>query len=306
MKKTVNAIAQHWMKEKTKLVKKSSFATYAINLEKHILPHFGEKTQVTEDDVQEYVHIKAEEGLNIKTIKDILMLFRMIMKFGNKKGWTHYNGWDIKYPKNNKLDRIQVLTVMEQRKLLEYLQNNINLKNLGLLICLNTGMRIGEICALKWSDINMDAGIIQIRHTFERIYMIHSPQPHSVLIMETPKTQNSTRDIPISSPLLHIIRTFITATNNQCYILSNTEKPIEPCTYRVYYNKIMKNIGLPKYKFHALRHTFATRCIESGCDCKTVSSLLGHSNISTTLNLYVHPNMEQKRKCIDIMLRQFD
>jgi integrase len=306
MEMTLNEIAQHWMKEKTKLVKTSTIATYAINLEKHILPHFGENTQVAEDDVQEFVYNKAEEGLNIKTVKDILMLFRMIMKFGSKKGWISYDAWDIKYPKDNMQNRIQVLTISEQKDLMAHLYDDNSFKNLGLLICLNTGIRIGEICALKWGDININAGIIQIRRTYERIYMINTPTPHSTLIMQTPKTTNSARDIPICSTLSHHLRLFIKNVSKNHYILTNSEKPLEPNNYRHHYKRIMKRIGLPLYKFHTLRHSFATRCIESGCDCKTVSSLLGHSNISTTLNLYVHPSMEQKRKCIDFMLKVLD
>ena len=86
--------------------------------------------------------------------------------------------------------------------------------------------------------------------------------------------------------------------NDDFYILTNAEYPTEPRTYRNYYTKLMEKLGIPKLKYHGLRHSFATRCIEAGCDYKTVSVLLGHSNISTTLDLYVHPNMEQKKRCI--------
>jgi integrase len=91
--------------------------------------------------------------------------------------------------------------------------------------------------------------------------------------------------------------------NQSYYVLTNDVKPTEPRTYRSYYKGFMKELNMPDLKFHGLRHSFATRCIESKCDYKTVSVLLGHSNISTTLNLYVHPNLEQKKKCIDQMLK---
>lgn len=100
-----------------------------------------------------------------------------------------------------------------------------------------------------------------------------------------------------------MIRPLQKVVNNDYYVLSNDVVPIEPRTYRNYYMKLMKHLGIPPLKFHGLRHSFATRCIESRCDYKTVSVILGHADISTTLNLYVHPGAEQKKKCIDKMLR---
>lgn len=103
--------------------------------------------------------------------------------------------------------------------------------------------------------------------------------------------------------LLKILKPIKKVVNESFYVLTNEAKPTEPRTYRNYYKKLMRELDIPKLKFHGLRHSFATRCIESNCDYKTVSVILGHSNISTTLNLYVHPNMEQKKKCIDQMFK---
>ncbi|MGM9739406.1 MAG: tyrosine-type recombinase/integrase, partial [Candidatus Cryptobacteroides sp.] len=118
-----------------------------------------------------------------------------------------------------------------------------------------------------------------------------------------PKTANSVRDIPITGNLMKMIKPLCGIVNPSYYVLSNENKPIEPRTYRNYYKALMRKIGIPEIKFHGLRHSFATRCIESNCDYKTVSVLLGHSNIGTTLNLYVHPNLEQKKKCLDKAFR---
>lgn len=105
----------------------------------------------------------------------------------------------------------------------------------------------------------------------------------------------------MTNELIKLIKPLKKIVNNEFFILTNDEKPTEPRTFRSYYQKLIKKLGLPNLKFHGLRHSFATRCIESKCDYKTVSVILGHSNISTTLNLYVHPNMEQKKKCVDQM-----
>ena len=122
-------------------------------------------------------------------------------------------------------------------------------------------------------------------------------------IVNTPKTKNSCREIPMCKELMAIVKPLKKVVNEEFYVLTNEEKPTEPRTYRNYYHHLMKRLGIPRLKYHGLRHSFATRCIESNCDYKTVSVLLGHANITTTLNLYVHPNMEQKKRCISKMLR---
>ena len=156
---------------------------------------------------------------------------------------------------------------------------------------------------MKWSDINLSTETISVNHTIERIYIIEDDKRHTELVIGTPKTQNSMREIPISNELLKIIRPLKKVMNDNYFILTNEAKPTEPRTYRNYYKRLMKRLGIPELKFHGLRHSFATRCIEGKCDYKTVSVILGHSNISTTLNLYVHPNLEQKKKCINQMNR---
>ena len=105
----------------------------------------------------------------------------------------------------------------------------------------------------------------------------------------------------MTKDLLKMLKPIKKVVNNSFFILTNEAKPTEPRTYRNYYKKLMEDLKIPELKFHGLRHSFATRCIESNCDYKTVSVILGHSNISTTLNLYVHPNLEQKKKCIEQM-----
>lgn len=123
------------------------------------------------------------------------------------------------------------------------------------------------------------------------------------LCIDTPKTKNSMRDIPMTKDLIRILKPFKKIVNPDFFVLTNEAKPTEPRTYRSYYKNLMADLAIPDIKFHGLRHSFATRCIESKCDYKTVSVLLGHSNISTTLNLYVHPNAEQKKGAIDQMFK---
>lgn len=301
--KTINQITEEWKEEKKKYVKKSTYAAYQLLIQNHIKPYFGDLYEVNEEKVQQFVFDKLDAGLSEKTIRDIIIVLKMILKFGIKNGYLEYVQIDAKFPSKQEKKNLDVLSKADQKKFMEHLRNNFTFKNLGIFICLSTGMRIGEICGLRWCDVDTVEGVIKVRHTLQRIYIIEGETRHTELLLDTPKTANSVRDIPMSSELLKMLKFLNKVVNENYYVISNDIKPIEPRTYRNYYKKLCKQLDIPELKFHGLRHSFATRCIESKADYKTVSVLLGHSNISTTLNLYVHPNKEQKKKTIDKMLR---
>ena len=302
-KKTIKEIADIWKEDKRQYVKQSTMAVYLLSLKNHLLPFFGGKMEVTEDEVQAFALEKLNHGLSQKSIKDMLIVLKMVVRFGEKQGWLNHVEWKVKFPANQPKATLPILTKTHQKKLMDYLKDNFTFPNLGILVCLSTGLRIGEVCALKWSDINMDTGLLHVNRTIERIYIVDSDKPHTEIVINTPKTKNSLRDIPLSKELVRIFKSLMKVVNKDYYVLTNNTKPTEPRTYRNYFNKLLKQLDIPRLKFHGLRHSFATRCIESHCDYKTVSVLLGHADISTTLNLYVHPNEEQKRSCIDKMMR---
>lgn len=301
--KNISEIVKLWRTDKKQYVKKSSYAAYMLLIENHLLPVFGDSGVIEEADVQAFVLKKLEQGLSQKTIKDMLIVLKMILKFGAKNKWIEHNQFDIQFPTERENPQLEVLSRTNQKKIMNYIQAHFTFRNLGVYICLSSGMRIGEICALTWEDIDINTGIVSVRRTIQRIYTIEDGVRKTELVLDTPKTKNSIRDIPISRDLLKILKPIKKVVNNSFFVLTNDAKPTEPRTYRSYYENFMKELDIPKLKFHGLRHSFATRCIESKCDYKTVSVLLGHSNISTTLNLYVHPNMEQKKKAIEQMLK---
>ena len=301
--KTIREIALAWKSEKQRYVKQSTYAAYVLILENHILSSFGDCEVLSEKLVQEFVLQKLNAGLCIKTVKDMLIVLRMVMKFGVKNGWMNYCEWDIKYPTTGINKEMEVLTIAHHKKILDFIKQNFTFRNLGIYISLTTGLRIGEICGLKWSDINTDSGIITVNRTIERIYIVEGERRYTELVINSPKTKNSCREIPMNKELLAMVKPLKKVVNVNFYVLTNEEKPTEPRTYRNYYHRLMKYLDIPRLKYHGLRHSFATRCIESNCDYKTVSVLLGHANITTTLNLYVHPNMEQKKRCITQMLK---
>ncbi len=300
---TIKEIANLWREDKRQYVKQSTISAYALLVENHILPTFGDLMTVEEENIQEYVFKKLDEGLSVKSVKDILIVLKMILRYGEKYKWLEHRNFEIKYPTERERKDVDVLNRADHKKILDYVQANFTFRNLGIYMCLNTGLRIGEICALRWRDIDMERGVVCVRQTIQRIYVIDGDTRHTEIVIDTPKTKNSIRDIPMTRELLKLIKHLKYVINDDYYILTNEPKPTEPRTYRNYYKQFIKDLGISELKFHGLRHSFATRCIESKCDYKTVSVLLGHSNISTTLNLYVHPNMEQKKKCIDQMFK---
>jgi len=301
--KTIAQLVNLWQQDKKQYVKKSSISAYMLLIENHLLPAFGNKYNVEESEVQAFVFQKLEQGLSHKTIKDILIVLKMVLKFGAKNKWLQLQEWDIKYPTEREKQFIEVLSRTHQKKLMQHIQEHFTFRNLGVLICLCSGMRIGEICALTWDDIDTDNGIINIRRTIQRIYIIEEGIRKTELLLDTPKTKNSIREVPMNKDLIKMLKPIKKIVNSTFFVITNDAKPTEPRTYRTYYKNLMDALKMPKLKFHGLRHSFATRCIESKCDYKTVSVLLGHSNITTTLNLYVHPNLEQKKKAIDQMFK---
>ncbi len=301
--KNISEIAALWKVDKRQYVKKSSFSAYMLLMENHLLPAFGDKFTVEEEQVQQFVFQKLDEGLSQKSVKDILIVLKMILRFGAKNKFAEYKQFDIQFPTVRQRQEIEVLDRANQKKIMTYVQENFTFRNLGIYICLSAGIRIGEVCALAWEDIDADAGIISIRKTIQRIYMVEDGKRHTELLLDTPKTKNSIRDIPMSRDLIRMLKPIKKVVNGSFFVLTNEAKPTEPRTYRNYYKKLLQELNIPDLKFHGLRHSFATRCIESNCDYKTVSVILGHSNISTTLNLYVHPNMEQKKKAIEKMFK---
>ena len=296
-------VVELWQADKQQYVKKSTFAAYSLLITNHLLPAFAGNADIHEEDVQQFVFKKLGEGLSQKSVKDILIVLKMVLRFGVKYNLIAHRQIDIRFPTERERQEVEVLSKANQRKIMEFVKSNFTFQNLGIYICLSAGLRIGEVCALTWDDIDTEQGVIYVTKTIQRIYYVGGIERKTEVIIDTPKSKNSIREIPMTRDLLRIIKPLKKVVNGSFYVLTNSVAPTEPRTYRNYYKRLMKQLNIPALKFHGLRHSFATRCIESNCDYKTVSVLLGHSNISTTLNLYVHPHMEQKKRCVEQMFK---
>ena len=299
--KTFEEVAAMWLADKQHYVKMSTYCAYSLLLSNHLKPVFAKEQDVTEELVQAFVLGKLQQGLSRNSVKDMLMVLKMVLKYAAKHGYMPWRQIDINFPTERRQNEVKTLSRADQRRLMDHIQANFSFMNLGIYICLSAGLRIGELCALTWDDLDTDAGVVRISKTLQRIYM--KDKGCTEVIIGTPKSKNSVREIPLAKELQRFIKPLKKVVNGSFYVLTNSSSPTEPRSYRNHYRRLMQQLDLPLLKFHGLRHSFATRCIESKCDYKTVSVLLGHSGISTTLNLYVHPNLDQKKKCIERMFK---
>ena len=179
----------------------------------------------------------------------------------------------------------------EQTALLQYLYTDMDIKKMGIILCLSTGLRLGEVCALKWEDIDLRNKVLNVNHTVQRI-SVDNHISKTILCEGKPKTSCSQREIPLSDEMILLLSRF---HHRNKYVLNNS-CPLEPRTYQYQFQKYQKQAGIPCKNFHVLRHTFATNCIGNGVDIKSLSEILGHSNVQITLNKYVHPTLDTKRQ----------
>ncbi len=296
--KKFSECAKIWLKEQRYAVKESTYAHYYDLIQNHINPYLGEMTigKITKEDLIQFNNYLLEEGnlrtkkgLSPKTVNDIDIILKQILLFF---------GYDVKLknPKVSK-NKIQILEKYEQARLENYIMMNLNSYYLGIMICLYTGLRIGEVCALRWKDIDLKKRLIYINNTLIRITDVDNKNT-SKLILGQPKTESSIRSIPINNKLYNLLA-YSRSSKTERYVLTSKSKYIEPRNYYDRYKTLMKEVGLDHYNFHVLRHTFATRCIEVGIDAKSLSEILGHASIKTTMMLYVHPTMESKKIYLD-------
>ncbi len=298
MQKSFQEISKSWCDAKRPIVKHSTMCAYMLTLKTHLLPCFGAMTVITENDVQQFVLDKFSAGLARKTIRDLVAVLKSVIKYGSKHKMFPFEEWEVEYPTNTNVRRLPILALNHQRILMCHLIEKPTSQNIGILLSLCTGMRIGEVCALKWEDVDFSQKIIIVKHTVGRVYNCELKLTEK--ISSSPKTSNSYREIPISMQLIQPLR-IVKKNSLSLFVVGNSIHSKEPRSYRDYFARLLKRLNIPPIVFHGLRHTFATRCIESQCDYKTVSVILGHSNIATTLNLYVHPNINQKKRCIERM-----
>ena len=301
-----------WLSFKKNYIKESTYANYSNIITNHIVPDLGNYllNKLNNKIIQNFLLDKSKSGrldntggLSSKTIRDITAIIKSSLKSAFKENLISNLSLDFIYPKITQKDKIYTLSKCSQESLTNYILENQSIKTLGILLTLYSGIRIGELCALQWKDIDFKNNILHINKTLQRVYINDTEIHSSKIVITEPKTHNAERDIPISKEFANELKKY--KTEPEHYLLSCSNKWIEPRTYRRFFERISKKANIERINFHGLRHTFATNCIKLGIDYKTVSELLGHATVNITLNLYVHPQMSQKKKCINLVCKNF-
>lgn len=296
MQKLLNQVILDYIKVKEMTLKPSTIARYSNLYLKHIEKYFTDVSisEITNRKLQNYVDAQILDKITPIVIKEAILLIKLSLKREAKFGEINMPFIDLDIPSAQKRKNVETLTRIEEKQLITHIINGKKHKYSGIVLSLLTGMRIGEICALKWSDIDMKKRQINVNKTLQRICRKNEK---SIILVGKTKTSSGTRFIPISNFLYDFLMS-IKPSNRDTYFLTNSTLPKEPRNYRKIYKTLLKKLKIKITSFHALRHTFATRLIENKVDIKTISELLGHSSTNITISIYVHSEYSTKRKAV--------
>jgi integrase len=235
--------------------------------------------------------LDGQGGLSASTLQALALILKSVLDYAAQERYIPPMALSLKYPEV-KREPAKAFSVKQQEQLEEYLRRDLDAGCLGIQLCLYTGLRIGEICALRWGDVDFSTQLIHVRRTVQRLQAAGNSK--TMLHIGPPKSESSLRSIPIPPCLLELLQ--VHRSGPGAYLLTGQDSLLEPRSYQYRFKKYIAEAGVPDVNFHILRHTFATRFIESGGDAKTLSELLGHASVEITLNKYVHPSMDSKRE----------
>ena len=285
-------------------VKRRTYIRYKEIAVGHIIPQLGDLklSQITPYVIQCFVtqllkcgNLKNGKGLSSNTVNSIITVIQSTLKTAySLEIISEYTGEKIKRPKISE-KAIECFTVNEQKKIENYILNKENTRYFGIILCLYTGLRLGELLALEWSDIDMSKGELRVNKSCH-----YGKDENGVYrrITSVPKTQSSIRNIPLPQQLMPYLRE-VKKKSHSTHVVSNGEKLISIRAYQRSFSSLLKKLNLPHRGFHSLRHTFATRALECGMDVKTLSEILGHKNPMVTLNRYVHSLIKHKKEMMN-------
>ena len=284
--------------------KQRTYTRYKEIVEQHINPQLGklDLSEITPYVIQCYVtellrsgNLRTGKGLSANSVNSIITVIQNTLKIAYSLGITsEYVGDKIKRPRVSE-KKVKCFSLSEQKKIEQYVLSEEKTRLFGVLLCLYTGLRIGELLALEWTDVDFVKGEIRINKT------CHDGKNQDGVfarITDIPKTQSSIRTIPLPRQFMPLLRE-AKRKSHSIYVVSNGDKPISVRSYQRTFASFQKNLGIPHRGFHSLRHTFATRALECGMDVKTLSEILGHKNPTVTLNRYAHSMMEHKKEMMN-------
>lgn len=304
--KRFGEILNNWLECISVKLKPSSIIKYQNMIENHLLPELGhlKLKELNNNVLNGFLNNQSKTGnkksggsLSTSSLQTLQYILNATIKYAASQNMMplislqHISGGNAAAP-------VSCLEDWEEEKLDMYLVSNLSGRNMGIMLSLYCGLRLGEVCGLQWSDFDLEHNLHHVNRTVQRIKKTGCEKGTKIWI-GTPKSKSSVRSIPLPDFLLPSIRELSKGVPPDCFVLSKTFSPIDPRTYQYQFNRVLKICGIKKTKYHTLRHTFATNCVALGFDIKTLSEILGHSNVSITLNKYIHPSLEQKRIQMD-------
>lgn len=297
-------LLDRWLENSRLRLKESSYVKYRNLIDKHIKPTLGGEPlpSITSAMLNKFVadKLKSEnnnraKGLSVKTVKDIISVIKSALRYGKDESMISDCNINVTLPKV-KPNNMRILSVTEQSTLEKFLCTDMDESKLGIYVCLYTGIRIGEICSTLWSDFSLEDGVLNISRTMQRIQTLDDESPEKTKIITTdPKSNFSVRTIPLPDCLLNKLKQFRPTLQDAYLLTGEAGRFIEPRTYQYRFKSYLAKCEIKNANFHALRHTFSTRCVALGFDIKSLSEILGHANVNITLNRYVHPTFDMKR-----------
>ena len=298
---TVSNVYREWLNAVVNRVKESTLANYQNKFEKHILPEFGDIpcADLTAGRINAFINKKLADGLSASYVRDIFTVFKTMLKYAQEEYGFRLSLKNVVLPKAER-NQVEKISDTEQKKLVSYLKANMSLTAFGILLSLFIGLRIGELCGLKWEDVDFQHKVLRIRRTVQRITSANGNRKTKIVI-SAPKSATSFREIAIPDMLMKYFEMFRDEADH--FILSGADKPVEPRTMQYRYKKILQSAEVESHNYHKLRHTFATNSAEKGFNIKALSAVLGHSSVTLTLNRYIHPDRTYERRLMNMCMQ---
>ena len=308
----VSELSRCWLAEATVDLKESSVVKYENMLRCYILPAFGdmELSDITNENLVKFANDLrtsggiGKKGLAASTVAEIMSTMNALRIYALKRGCSILFTTECVSVKQEK-PHIRVFSILEEQQLVTYLHEHMDLTALGILVCLYTGIRVGELCALQWGDINLDERTMRIGRTMQRLRVDGSEGHKTQVKILGAKSASSIRTIPLPDNLVKLLSSHRQYASGAFFLTGRREQFIEPRLIQNRFKRILKKCGIADANFHATRHTFATRCVELGFDAKTLSEILGHASVAITMNKYVHPTMELKAENMNRFMTLF-
>lgn len=288
-------ILDDWLAEKRLKVKPSTYEKYLYEADTRLRPNLGHipLSELTLNRIEEYLLSLQSDGKGLapKTVSDILVIIKDTFNFMKSReiaAVCELKRLKIRIPQKE----MRVFSLEEQEKLVSFLMKDLDISKCGILLSLYTGIRLGELCALKWENVSAEKRSIKIKGTVQRLRTNNGKNKTGLFLTE-PKSDTSSRESPLPTFLSELLFQFRSESEN--FILSESSEHLpDPRTVQYKFKRYLSECGIGDANFHALRHTFATRCVELGFEIKSLSEILGHSSVNITLNRYVHSSLKLK------------